>query len=141
MQKEKKICIRITPRRVVVTVLVAASILNLMIIGAAFQAVYFTATPMLSQIVTTPPLTATVLIPTTAWHTFTPTQISTQTATSTATNTITPTNTFTQTSSVTPTLTFTSTFTLTSSPIPCMRQFSWPVHVVQRGDTLFALAL
>jgi LysM repeat protein len=136
MKKEKKICIRITPRRLVSAILLATSALNLIIVGAVFEVTYSTATPAMSPLPTTLVPTTTFFVPTsTAWETFTPlfADTPTQTPSTTPTYTFTPTNTITQTPSVTP--------TYTSTLVKCIPQYSWPIYIVQGGDTLYFLAL
>ncbi len=146
MRKEKEICIRITPRRFVSTILLAASALNLIIVGAMFEVTYSTATPTMSPVSATIVPATTFFIPTfTVWETFTPvfTDTPTQLPSVMPTYMITTTNTFTQTASTVPTYTFTltNTPTLSPTPTPCQPQFSWPIYIVQRSDTLYSLAL
>lgn len=117
MQWEKKICIRLTTRRILGAVLTASTVVNLVIVGAAFEASAPTAELTATFLLTTPPRTTTTLAPaSTASETFTPT--STPSATLTQTDTLTP----------PPTLTL------------CILRSYWPVYRVQQGDTLFNLA-
>ncbi len=134
MKKEKKICIRITPRRLVSTLLLATSALNLIIVGAVFEVTYSIATPTISPALTTLVPTTTFFVPTsTAWETFTSTPVFTDTPSATPTYTFTATNTIMPTPSVTP--------TYTPTLVKCIPQYSWPTYIVQRGDTLYFLAL
>jgi len=129
MQKVKKLCCRITSRRVVGAILVAASLINLIIVGAAFEVAASTAAPATGVGTVIDDTTLTFFVPTgtaemtlsTAW---TLTDIATQTNTSTPT--VVPTSTLTNTPS--PTLT------------PCIPQYSWPLYFVRRGDTLYSIA-
>jgi LysM repeat protein len=127
MWKERKICIRITPRRVMGSILIAACAVNLLIVGVAFEVSASMATPTVTVSQTIPPSGPTEGLGVTA--TLEPTG--------------TPTSTFTHT----PTLTFTPTAsaTFTSSPSPsvtlCAPWDFWPVYIVQGGDTLYSLAI
>ena len=138
MRKPKRICFRITTRRIVGAILVAASAINLTVVGVAFGMSSSPATP--TATVPSPALTATM------GKTTAPTAASSETLTQvpsvTATYTFTVTGTATQTPSITPTYTFTPTNTLTNTPslTPCVPQYSWPSYLVQKGDTLFSLA-
>ena len=131
MWKERKICIRITLRRVMGSILIAASLVNLLIVGVAFEVSASMATPTVTvnQTFSSPTMT-----------------VSAATATS-VTATFEPTGTPTLTSTHTPTLTFTPTAsaTFTSSPSPsvthCVSWDIWPVYIVQGGDTLYSLAI
>jgi LysM repeat protein len=116
MQWEKKICIRLTARRILGAVLTASTVVNLVIVGAAFEAAAPTSTATLTEtsLLTTPSGTAASLASTaTASETFTPTSIPSASATSTPTDM--------------PTLTL------------CVLRSDWPVYRVQPGDTLFSL--
>ncbi len=129
MKKPKKICCRITPRRVMGAILVAASLVNLTIVGAVFKASPPGSVPTITAS-QTPALVTETFFPPTA------TQV-----VLTSTNVFTPTSTFTAT--YTATLTPTPTFTATLSPsaTPCIPQSAWPVYVVQDGDVLSSLAV
>lgn len=138
MKKARKICCRITPRRIMGAVLIAASILNLMIIGMAVEVSSSTAPPTITMTWTTNPATMTFFAPTaTLWI---QPRVTLQTVTVT---TQTPTFTVTSIPTLTPTDTATATFTEapSPSPTPCIPQYSWPVYLVQRGDYLSALAI
>jgi LysM repeat protein len=137
MDKEKKFCFCITRRRVISAVILVASVLNLIIVGAAFDVTFpeaaltATASPTVAVITRTfsaPTATQGIPLPVTAASTDTPTP--------TATFTATPTNTFTATA------TDTSTPTNTALPTPtaCIPMYRWPVYLVQRGDTLSSIA-
>lgn len=133
MQKAKKICCQITPRRVMGTILIAASVVNLLIVGAVYKTAVPDATPTNSVSPTSSPV---VFLPPNATNEIpAATEISwTSTSLPTATFTASPTYTF--------TLTPTATFTNTPSPSPtaCVPQYSWPIYVVQHGDYLARLA-
>jgi LysM repeat protein len=138
MRKERKICFRITPGRIVGTVLIAASLVNLVIVGAVFEFSFPEAVPTRTVTPTTDPATRTFSAPTATegWMpiaTFEPTETPTQTSTATSTSTFTPTPTYTSTP--------TSTSYPPPSVRPCVPRTSWPVYIVQRGDTLYALAM
>jgi LysM repeat protein len=137
MQKNKKICFCITPGRIMGAVLLAASVVNLIIVGTAFELTFpdpvpatITATQM-ALTATETPSAATVA----------PRYIFTAT--------VEPTGTLTPTFTLTPTATFTSTSTNTSTPtgtpLPpptqCTARFYWQVYRVQQGDTLYSLAI
>lgn len=125
MRKERKICFRITPGRIVGTVLIAASMVNLAIVGAAFEVSF----PGPDSTRTMTGATGT----------------DTATATLQPTDTPTPTPTLTPTSTATPTPTDTASPTFTHTPSPvinvCEPRSSWPVYTVRRGDTLYSLAI
>jgi len=133
MLKKRKICCRITPGRIVGTVLLVASAVNLIVVGAAFEVSFpeavptQTATPPVFAVTTIPPPTAT------AWNG--------PTFTAEPTDTLTPT--WTATSTATPTETATSTSTFTPPPVPtrCLLRSDWPIYIIRRGDTLSSLAL
>lgn len=121
MQWEKKICIRLTARRILGAVLTASTVVNLVIVGAAFEAAAPLPTLTATSELTTPPSTTTFLIPT---------------STSGELFTATP------TSGITPTDIFTPTDTIMDPPIwiVCIKRFFWSIYYVQLGDTLFSLA-
>ena len=138
MNKPRKICCRITPGRVMGTVVVAVCAVNLIIVGAAFEVTFPDPAP-----------TSTVTLQIdTVMGTFFPV---TATEGETSTATLTSTETATQTSTSTPTLTFTPTSTDTASPtstattpptrISCAPRTYWPVYIVRRGNTLSSLAI
>ncbi len=134
MKWEKKICIRITFRRIVVAILIAASSLNLIIVGAAFEAASTNAGTQTSlaltqiQSMTSYVVTATDGLE--SVQTFDPTGIATLTSSPTSTST------------PTPTYTSTSTSTSTSSPTAtlCAVRSYWFIYYIESGDTLSALA-
>jgi len=130
MQWEKKICIRITARRIVAAILIAASSVNLVIVGAAFEAAS-TATPTPTLVTLTKTSTATFSLPT-ATPENTPTLISSPMKTPTLTSNPTFTS--------TPTATLTSTSTNLPTPTQCVPKTYWFVYYVQSGDTLYSLA-
>jgi LysM repeat protein len=138
MRKQKRICFRLTARRIVGAVLLAASAANLTIVGVALDISSSGATP--AATVTLPTLTSTVgetiVSIVTSTDTFTLVPSATPTYTFTATSTVT------QTASLTPTytITSTSTHTFTPSTVPCVPRYSWPSYLIQKGDTLFSLA-
>ena len=138
MRKQKRICFRLTARRIVGAVLLAASAANLTIVGVALDISSSGATP--AATVTLPTLTSTV--GETIVSTATPTDTFTLTPSATPTYTFTVTSTATQTPSLTPTytVTSTSTYTVTPSTVPCVPQYSWPSYLIQKGDTLSSLA-
>ena len=134
MHWEKKICIRITLQRIVGALVVASIVANLVIVGAVFGADSASTTPTVTALLTTLAWTDTPFAFTsTASETLTPS--STPSSTSTVTSTLTATETPTET--LTPTPTFTAQPTLTV----CVKRFDWPIYRVERGDTLYALAL
>ena len=121
MHWEKKICFRITTRRIIGAILAVSTVANLVIVGAVFGADPPPAAPTMTPVLTTPLSTITSTIPTsTAGEVFT----STQTPGTTPTDSITPTQ-----ISIDPT-----------TWIPCLKRFYWPTYRVQPGDTLFSLA-
>jgi LysM repeat protein len=135
MRKARKICCRITPRRIMGGVLIAATVVNLIIVGAVYQVSVPDVVPTITASPTSSPIAFTFVPPSVEIPTqisLTPTGLPTQTYTATPTDTPT----------LTPTETFTPTSTDTPSPTPtqCVPQYSWPVYVVQRGDTLYDLA-
>ena len=140
--KKKRICFKLTARRVTQMILMLASLANVFIVGFVFNATPFSFGRALLETGTLLPsitTTGTFLVPTsTGWDVITDTQV----PTGTATDTFTPTDTATQTSSLTPTYTasLTNTLTFTPSILPCVQRFFWPIYIVQSGDTLFSLA-
>ena len=137
MDREKKFCFCITRRRVISTVILVASVLNLIIVGAAFDVTFPEAAPTATPSQTPDVITMT-FSPATATQGIPPPMTATPSNTPTQTATDTPTTTYT----LTATLTDTSTPTNTPSPTPtqCVPQYYWPVYVVKRGDNLSALA-
>ena len=126
MRKERKICIRITPGRIVGTILIAASMVNLVIVGAAFEVTFPDPVPTRTATLATEPAVLTPSAPT-------------------ATATLQPTDTPTQTSTFTSSPTHTASPTSTSTHLPvltaCAPRYAWPVYIVQGGDTLYSLAI
>jgi LysM repeat protein len=121
MHWEKKICIRITTRRIIGAILAASTAVNLVIIGAAFQGAAPTSTPAPTSLLTTPVFTATFFSPSsTAGEILTRTQTSGAIPTGLSTPTDTP---------VSP-----AVWTI------CIKKFYWSGYRVQAGDTLFSLA-
>jgi len=119
MQWEKKICIRLTTRRILGAVLTASTVVNLVIVGVAFEAAAPTptATPTEISLSTTQSQTATsIALATTANEGITPS--------SSPTTMLAPMDTPTQL----PTLAL------------CVLRSYWPIYRVQPGDTLFSLA-
>jgi LysM repeat protein len=138
MHKNRKVCCRITPGRIVGMVLLAASAVNLVIVGAAFDASFSEAVPTDTATVTPFPITTTSFpSPGTVNNTPTVTLMPSETPTPTSTFTSTPTATFTST------MTSTATSTDTPSPMPtvCVPRYDWPIYMIQRGDTLSSLAV
>jgi len=123
MHWEKKICIRLTIRRIVGTILAASTLANLIIVGAVFGADSTPAAPTPTSGLTSSLSTPTFLIP-----------ISGAGETSTPASTQPP--------GATPTDMLTPTPTSIDSPIwiLCVKRFYWPTYLVQQGDTLFSLA-
>jgi LysM repeat protein len=123
MHWEKKICIRLTLRRLVIAMLVTTSLVNLAIVGAAYEAstppAAASATPVAS---TQPPVNLTATSPAAA-HTQ-------------------PGATFTPPPVTSPTLTLAATETPTNLPTVgmCLPNSSWPVYIVRVGDTLDSIA-
>jgi len=132
MQKAKKICCQITPRRIMAAILLAATAVNLVIVGAAFE---------VSAPFVVPTTTPTQTIPTGILTTLSPTVGATPIVTVTPWI-ATPTASLTSTPTMTPTETATPTFTDTPSPSPtaCVPMYAWPIYAVQRGDWLIAIA-
>jgi LysM repeat protein len=123
MHWEKKICFRLTLRRIVGAVVMASIMVNLAIVGMVVGA----DSPQIAPIAS---LQSVTLIPTDTPFTVTLTATETFTPTLTHTHTSTPTNTLTPTSSTTATPTLTA----------CVKRSSWPVYRVIPGDTWFSLA-
>lgn len=130
MHWEKKICIRITLRRLVAAILAASTVVNLIIVGAVLVAAAPQDSPTMTE---TSTLTA-VLAPPIGTMTFV-----VHTATIELLITSTPTN----TPSATPTETLTATATPSIPPVwtACVKRFDWPVYQVRQGDTLFSIAV
>lgn len=133
MKKVRKICCRITPRRVWGAIVVAACVVNLVIVGTVLDASASsiaetaTLTRSINFVATTffaPTATGSILPSITLSPTDEPTQ------TPTASATFTPT--------FTPTETSTPTFTATASPTAttCSPWYWWFVYIVPAGDTL-----
>jgi hypothetical protein len=123
MQWEKKICIRLTTRRILGAVLAASTVVNLVIVGAVFEAAAPMATSTLASVPTLPPSTTAFFMP-----------ASTAEAEIPVTGIETP--------GTTPTDVFTPTDTPISPPgwILCIKKFYWSDYLVQPGDTLYSLA-
>jgi LysM repeat protein len=136
MDKEKKFCFCITRRRVISAVILVASVLNLIIVGAAFDVTF----PEAALTATASP---TVAVITRTFSALTATQGIPLPVTATPTDTSTPTATFTPTPTYTFTATATDTSTPTNTPLPtptaCVPTYWWPVYLVQRGDTLSSI--
>lgn len=132
MHWEKKICVRITVRRIVTTILAASTVANLIIVGAVFGAdgeSAPTASPEWASSLSTP----TFLIPHSGGGE-TPTPVPPVTAsiiTAAA-----------QVSVTTPADPLALTQELVDSPkwVVCIKKFYWPKYSVQPGDTLLSLA-
>ncbi|HSJ86222.1 MAG TPA: hypothetical protein VK909_03360, partial [Anaerolineales bacterium] len=137
MDREKKFCFCITRRRVISTVILVASVLNLIIVGAAFD-VTFPEAALTATASPTIDITTRTFLPVTA------TEGSPPPITPTPSDTPTQTATFTPTDTPTPTSTATSTPTSTDTPTPtatvCTPYYWWPVYFIQSGDTLFSIA-
>lgn len=134
MRKVRKICCQITPRRVMGAILIAASVVNLLIVGAVYKTAVPDAAPRSSVRPTSSgflTLGSTSEIPTAIPST--PTNLPTQTFTAS------PTSTFTFTPTETPTATASNT--PLPSPTQCVPQYFWPIYVVQPRDNLSAIAL
>jgi LysM repeat protein len=122
MHWEKKICIRITLRRIVGTLVMASVVANLVIVGAVLGAVSPSITPTITALLTTPAWTnSPFAFPSTA------SEVSTFTPTVTQTLTFTPTET--QTSTIQP------------SSTACVKRLDWPIYYVERGDTLYRIGV
>lgn len=137
MDKEKKFCFCITRRRVISAVVLVASVLNLIIVGAAFDVTF----PEAALTATASPTAAVITM---TFSAPTATQGIPLPVTATSTDTSTPTATFTPTPTYTFTATAADTSTPTNTPLPtptaCTPMYWWPVYLVQRGDTLFSIA-
>lgn len=137
MQNVKKICCRITPRRVLGAILLAATVLNWITVGAVFKETVPENAPTDTLTQTIVFLTETFVVPSATIDnaptlTLTPTVTATQTSTLTAT--------YTSTFTLTNTVTSTSSNTPTPSPTRCHPKYEWPVYIVQKGDWLLAIA-
>ena len=132
MLKNRKICFRLTTRRILGSILAVVSMLNVFIVGAVFMAATPASAPTSTWTVSSASFTAT--LPTST--VIIPTHTSTQTPSLIPTHTLTATHTSTQT----PSLTMLPTETFMSSPTPCTPWSFWLVYIVQRGDTLSRLA-
>lgn len=124
MQWEKKICIRITAHRILGAVLTASTVVNLVIVGAAFEAA--APTPITTLLRTTSSATPTFLD-------------LTSTPTERLPFTLSPTNTATQEPSTT--LTSTPFDTLAPTPTVCLPPIGWIIYVVRPGENLFRIGL
>lgn len=124
MHWEKKICIRITTRRIIGAILMASTVVNLVIVGAAFEAAAPSSTLTVNSVMTTHLSTTTLSITTAASG-----------------------ERFTLTSTQGPSPASTYMFTPTDTPldpprwIPCIKRFYWSNYLVQPGDTLSTLAV
>src|SRR5215216_974825 len=136
MDKKKKFCFCITRRRVISAVILVASVLNLIIVGAAFDVTFPEAAPTATASPTLDIITMTVGASTATEGspppiTLVPTDTPAQTATFTPTDT--------------PTATATSTPISTDTPTPtatvCTPYYWWPIYIVQPSDTLYSIAL
>ena len=123
MHWEKKICIRITIRRIVVALLTASAVANLVIAGVAFGA---DSAPMFASVTSTltTPLMDTTPLTATAQTVGVSTPDPSQTPVTTSTDMAVPTE-----ASVEPAIW-----------IVCIKRFYWPTYRFQPGDTLFSLA-
>jgi len=130
MRWKKKICIKITARRIAAAILIAASSVNLIIVGAAYEAAPATITPIPTSLSLNQDLTMTFTIPTaTTGNLIVPTSLPVETSTLTGSPTFPPT--------ATPTSTPTNSPTSTQ----CVPKYYWFAYHVQGGDTLYSLAL
>lgn len=123
MHWEKKICIRITIRRIVVAVLAASAVANLVIAGVVFGA---DSAPMIAtdaSTLTTPLVNTTPIAPT-ATAVEMPKSNPSQTPITISTDMTVPTE---------------ATVEQTIWMV-CIRRIYWPTYRVQPGDTLFSLA-
>ena len=132
MHWEKTITIHLTLRSLVGAILTASTVVNLLIVGAAYGANVLPATPTLTATVTTAVSTTAVINPT--W---------TVKAMLTSTLDQIPGSTPTNTPSITPRNTLAPTETSTDVPlsIVCVKRFYWPTYRVQPGDWLSSLAV
>ncbi len=123
MQWEKKICIRLTTRRIIGAILTATTVVNMVIVGAVFEAAAPISTPTLASVLTVPPSTTAFFIPPSTAEAVIPFA-------------------WTETLDTTPTQLFTPTDTPISPPgwILCIKKFYWSDYRVQPGDTLYSLA-
>lgn len=133
MKKVRKICCRITPRRILGAIVVTASIVNLVIVATVLDVSASTIANTVTVTRTINPVTMTFFAPTATQGilpsiTLRPTEERTHTPTLTAT----------VTSTFTPTATSTPTSTSTASPTAtmCTPWSWWPVYIVQAGDNL-----
>jgi hypothetical protein len=131
MHWEKTICIRLTLRRIVGILLATSTMVNLVIVGAAYGAASSPAPPAITPVLTTVTPTNTATLPA-------PTAKETLISSVTQIPGVSPTN----TPGSTPTDTFTPTETSTDVPIPiiCVKRFYWPSYLVQAGNSLSFLA-
>lgn len=130
MHWEKKICIRITWKRMVGTILAASTVANLAIAGAVFGADHPPAPAETSPSIT-PLSTSTFALPS-----------ATAGLPSVFTETRSPASPLTDLPGVTTTDTSTPTQTpieVTQGPL-CIKKFYWPTYRVKSGDTLSAIA-
>src|SRR5574341_25438 len=125
MHWEKKICFRITIRRIVGAIVAASTVANLIIVGA----VVGSESPSVALTITPSPSMTSVLA-----TSFAPTLSFTYMTIAEATST--------STLDITPTDTSRPTQTLTDTPIstPCIKRYDWPTYWIQQGNTLFLLA-
>jgi len=123
MHWEKKICIRITVRRIVVAVLTASAVANLVIAGVVFGA---DSAPMVAPVTwtLTTPLVNTIPLTSTATAMGISTPNPSQTPVTISTDMAVPTEASVQ----------------QAIWIVCIKRFYWPTYRVQPGDTLFSLA-
>jgi len=117
---EKKICFRLTTRRIVIAILVATIVANMVIVGVVFGSSSFTYVSTQTPSSTAQPsITSSVVPPATIpWKTVTDTPTSLPTVTVTTTDT--------PTEHVTVEM--------------CILNSSWPVYFTQQGDTLVSVA-
>src|SRR5215207_6963430 len=114
MHWEKKICFRITIRRIVGAILAASTVANLIIVGVVFgaeslpEAPTITASPSMTSVLST---------------SFSPTVFFTDTVTAEATPTSSP--------GIPP--------TDTPAGSSCIPRYDWPTYQIQQGNTLFWL--
>jgi|GEM_PF-1802998 len=125
MQKVKRICLRITPGRIIAAILMATSAVNLIIVKAAFDISSVASSPLGPDLTTTFSLA-----------TATGTQSPSSTSPPTPTITLTPQASATIGPSETPTLTPSPTLT----PTLCVPRSDWFVYVVQPGEYLSLIA-
>jgi len=125
MRWEKKICIRITTRRLAGGLLVASILVNLAIVGAVFGA-----TDLTPFSTSTPP--SETGLAASATNTPTPPAPGSETLLPSPSQTPSPTDAQTKTP--------TGTFTAMPTVHLCSLTSSWPLYTVRPGDTLFSLA-